>query len=92
MAKVNLEFVRITIPTDVKVWHCDFKIEMPLRTEVMGKVDAKRAANFSVEVTNEVAVAMDYKLPQGIFCERFRRGVEALFPVKYRGLGARVTQ
>ncbi len=92
VAKVNLEFIRVTIPTDVKVWHCDFKIEMPLRTEVMGKVDAKRAAKFSVEITNEVAANMDYKLPQGIFCERYRRGVEALFPVKYPDLGARVTQ
>ncbi len=88
VANANLEFVRVTIPTDVKVWHCDFKIEMPLRTELMGKVDAKRAANFSVEVTNEVAVAMDYKLPQGIFCHKFITGVDALFKSRYPKLGA----
>ena len=73
VANVNLEFVRVTIPTDVKVWHCPFKIEMPLRTEFMGKVDAKCAANFSVEITNEVGANMDFTLPQGIFAINLSR-------------------
>ncbi len=92
VAKVNLEFVRVTIPTDVKVWHCSFKIQMPLRTEFMGKVDAARAAKFSVVVTNEVGPTMDFKLPQGIFCDKFREGVTALFPVRYPKLGERITK
>ncbi len=49
-AKVNLEFIRIIVPTNVIVWHCEFKIEMPLRTEKMGKVSPGSAAKMSAEV------------------------------------------
>ncbi len=89
VAKVKLEFVRIVIPTDVKVWHCAFKIEMPLRTEFMGKVDAKRAASFSAEITNLAALDMDYKLPEGIFCRQYMSAVDATFKTKYPKLGAK---
>lgn len=92
VAKVHLEFVRVVIPTDVKVWHCDFKIEMPLRTEFMGKVDAKRAASLSAEITNLAALDMDYKLPPGIFCDKYRPAVDATFKSKYPRLGAKATQ
>lgn len=92
VAKVNLEFVHVVIPTDVKVWHCDFKIEMPLRTEFMGKVDAKRAASLSAEITNLAALDMDYKLPEGIFCDKYRPAVDATFKSKYPLLGSRVTK
>lgn len=92
VAKVHLEFVRVVIPTDVKVWHYDFKIEMPLRTEFMGKVDAKRAASLSAEITNLAALDMDYKLPQGIFCDKYRPAVDATFKAKYPRLGAKATQ
>ena len=62
---------------------------MPLRTEFMGKVDAKRAASLSAEITNLAALDMDYKLPQGIFCEKFVPAVDATFKSKYKKLGAK---
>ena len=92
VAKVNLEFVRVVIPTDVKVWHCPFKIEMPLRTEFMGIIDAKRAASLSAGIANTVAIGMDYKLPQGIFCDTFIDGMKSTFPSTYPKLGARITK
>ncbi len=89
VAKVNLEFVRIIFPTNVLVWHCPFNIEMPLRTAEMGQIDAKRAAKLSAEITNRVALDMDYTLPQGIFCDRYFEGVKATFKSTYPKLGAR---
>jgi hypothetical protein len=88
VAKVNLEFTRISLPFTVITWWCPFSVQMPLRTEVMGKVDATRAAMLSVEITNAVSPTMDYKLPQGIFCQRFMTSVDAAFKAKYPLLGA----
>jgi len=88
VAKVNLEFKKIRIPTSVITWWCRFNIEMPLRTEQMGRVDASRAAGFSVEITRPIAYSMDYDLPQGIFCFQFVNKVDAAFKSKYQGLGA----
>jgi hypothetical protein len=87
-AKVNLEFTRVLIPRGVKTWWCDFTIQMPLRTEFMGKVDASRAAGFSVEISNSVASGMDYTLPRGMFCTEFIKNVDKAFKSKYPRLGA----
>jgi hypothetical protein len=92
VAKVNLEFIRIVVPTSMTKWYCPFKIQMPLRTEFMGKVDAQRAAKFSVEITNSVAAGMDRTLPEGIFCERFMLLTRATFKVTYPFLGATATK
>ncbi|MGK3996415.1 hypothetical protein [Sorangium sp. So ce1024] len=91
VAKVKLNFRRLTVPHTVKNWSCDFSIEMPLRTEIYGRVDADRAARFSEEITEDVANRMDYHLPQGIFCSRFIEQTRVTFKSKYKGLGARVT-
>jgi hypothetical protein len=88
VAKVNLEFTRALIPRGVKTWWCPFNIEMPLRTEFMGRVDASRAASLSVEITNSVASGMDYSLPRGIFCSQFIENVDKAFKSKYPKLGA----
>lgn len=85
---MNLEFTQIILPVKVITWWCPFSVQMPLRTEFMGKVDASRAAMLSVEITNAVALTMDYKLPQGIFCQRFMTSVDAAFKAKYPLLGA----
>lgn len=92
VAKVNLEFVRVIIPTDVKVWHCRLNIEMPLRSEKWGKVDAKRAAQMSAKVANAVAADIDHSLPQGVFCHKFFLGMETKFPAMYPKLGERITK
>lgn len=89
-AKANLEFTRISLPLKVTTWFCPFRVEMPLRTELRGKVDAILAATMSAAVANSVVATMDYKLPQGIFCERFIDGMRKSFPVMYPGLGASV--
>lgn len=88
VANVNLGFTKIVIPTSVVSWFCSFNVEMPLRTEGMGKVSASRAADLSVEITEDVARGMDYSLPQGIFCEVFVPRVNAAFKTKYKLLGA----
>lgn len=87
VAKPNLEFRRINL-TGIITWSCRFNIEMPLRTEKMGRVDATRAAKLSVEITAAVADDMDFALPQGIFCIKFVGAVDALFKSKYKELGA----
>ena len=92
MAKPNLEFKRLVFPTGTKVWTCRFNIEMPLRTERMGRVDASHAAKMSVEVTESAGRDMDFTLPQGIFCEKFIKQVEATFKLKYPYLGSKVTK
>lgn len=89
-AKANLEFTRISLPLKVITWVCPFRVEMPLRTELLGKVDAIRAATMSAAVANSVVATMDYKLPPGIFCERFIDGMRKSFPAMYPGLGASV--
>jgi len=45
----------------------------------------------SALVTNAVTINMDFDLPQGIFCERFRSDVRAAFPIVYPKLGATVS-
>jgi hypothetical protein len=92
-AKVNLRFDRFLIPYIAETWYCPFRIEMPLRTEFMGKVSAKRAADFSEEITESVARDMlKSKVATGIFCTQFVPNVRAAFISKYKLLGARVIQ
>ena len=88
VAKVNLEFVRILIPISITTWWCPFNIEMPLRTEGMGKISATLAASMSAEITVGVARDMDYDLPQWIFCSQYVDKVDAAFKFKYPFLGA----
>lgn len=92
VAKVNLEFIKISLPAKLTKWYCPFTIQMPLRTEFMGKVDAIRAATLSAGVANVVAGGMDDKLPQGIFCQRFTSNMDATFKSMYPFLGAAVTR
>jgi hypothetical protein len=89
VAKVNLEFVHILIPISITAWWCPFTIEMPLRTEGMGKISATLAASLSSEITVGVARDMDYSLPQGIFCFQYIKNVHAAFKFKYPLLGAK---
>ena len=90
-AKVNLRFDRALLPYSAETWYCAFKIQMPLRTEFMGKVSAKRAADFSVEVTESVALDMlESKVSTAIFCFQFTKNVLAAFESKYPLLGARL--
>ncbi|WP_437777889.1 hypothetical protein [Sorangium sp. So ce1097] len=89
-AKANLKFEH-RFPGGTTEWYCAITIRMPLRTELMGKIDPLRAASLSEEITEEVGQLMDYKLPPGIFCKRFATQVDAAFRLKYKGLGASVT-
>ncbi|WP_437577704.1 hypothetical protein [Sorangium sp. So ce887] len=89
-AKANLKFTH-KFSGGTTEWHCAITIKIPLRTELMGKIDPIRAASLSEEITEEVANVMDYNLPPGIFCKRFAIQVDAAFKSKYKGLGARVT-
>ncbi|MDC0681529.1 hypothetical protein [Sorangium atrum] len=89
-AKTNLNFKHVS-SAGTREWSCAVTIKMPLRTEAMGKIDPLRAANLSEEITEEVASAMDPKLPPGIFCKQFAGAADAAFKFKYMGLGASVT-
>ncbi|AUX39738.1 hypothetical protein SOCE26_011330 [Sorangium cellulosum] len=89
-ANVKLKFERYYIPHSVKIWYCPFVIGMPIRAEFMGKIDPDLAASLSEEVTEYVGRRVDYKLPQGIFCERFIGAVQERFDFKYELLGAKV--
>ena len=90
-AKVNLRFDRVLVPYIAETWYCPFKIAMPLRTEFMGKVSAKRAADFSEEITESVARDMlKSKVATGIFCTQYVPNVRAAFKFKYPDLGATV--
>ena len=92
VAKANLEFVNIVIPTSIISWWCPIGIEMPLRTTLMGKISASLAASMSVEMSVRVARDIDYSLPQGLFCMQFVNEVRAAFKSKYPKLGYKVTQ
>ena len=65
-------------------------IGMPLRTKLMGRISPSRAAALSVEIGEATARAMDYKLPNGIFCHKFIAEMSALFKGRYPFLGAAV--
>jgi hypothetical protein len=91
-ARANLKFRLLTVPRKIENWSCAFTIGMPFRTEAMGQIDPIRAASLSEEVTEDVANRMDYKLPPGIFCERFILAARAAFKSKYPLLGARVVK
>lgn len=91
-AKANLEFIRVDlIPPGVTRWKCPITIKMPLRTEKMGPIPPSLAATMSAGIANMVTIGMDFELPQGIFCDRFVRGVELTFKATYPLLGSRVT-
>jgi hypothetical protein len=85
VAKANLEFEH-----NDATWYCGLTIGMPLRNHVYGKISASRAADISVDVTEGVAVKMEYDLPPGIFCTDFRKKVELAFESKYPKLGETV--
>lgn len=89
-AKANLKFMHRS-SRGVAEWYCAITIKMPIRTELMGRIDPLHAANLSEEITEEVAQLMDYNLPPGIFCKRFAIAADAAFKSKYQGLGASVT-
>jgi len=91
VAKANLEFIKKRRGGST-MWTCPLTIGMPLRNHAYGKISANRAATMSVDVTEEVASGMDFNLPQGIFCDRFVKGVDTTFPSKYPDLGSRVTK
>lgn len=88
-AKANLEFIKKRRGGST-TWTCGLTIEMPLRPEKMGKISASLAAIMSAEVAEEVAYEMDFNLPQGIFCDRFRTGMDVTFKSKYPNLGSKV--
>ncbi|WP_437514990.1 hypothetical protein [Sorangium sp. So ce1099] len=89
-AKANLKFKHVS-SAGTREWYCSLTVKMPLRTELMGKVDALRAAELSEEITEDVGQLMDYNLPPGIFCKSFAIQTDAAFKLKYKGLGASVT-
>ena len=89
-AKANLEFIKAIVPSSVTKWYCKFTIGMPPRPEMMGNISAKRAADLSVEITEDVARGMDYDLPAVTFCADFIIAARAAFKAKYPYLGSRV--
>lgn len=93
-ARANLKFkdIHVSRSGSAREWYCDFTIGMPLRTRMMGQIDAIRAATLSEEVTEDVATRMrkDYKLPPGIFCDRFITELRTRFKSMYPDLGARI--
>jgi len=91
-ARADLEFWHVVIPHWPRHWRCAFTIEMPLRTEAAGPISSSEAAVFSVEIAEDVARAMNYDLPEGLFCLRFVGERRALFKSRYEKLGARVTR
>src|SRR4051812_2340597 len=66
VAKANLKFWAIHLPP--RAWQCPVTVEMPFRAEKMGRISSKRAATMSAEVATATMQAMNFKLPQGIFC------------------------
>ncbi|WP_437665648.1 hypothetical protein [Sorangium sp. So ce1182] len=75
---------------------CMVHIGMPLRSEVWGKISAKRAASISADVANWAANEVYKKdggedLPPGIFCRTFKsRMIEEFDTAYYKPLGAKV--
>jgi hypothetical protein len=91
-ARADLGFWHVVLPHWPQRWRCVLTVEMPLRTKAAGPISSSEAAIFSVEIAEDVARAMDYDLPQGIFCRRFVEEMGALFKSRYERLGARVRQ
>jgi hypothetical protein len=92
-AKANLPFEKFDFPAAI-TWYCTITIGMPIRHSVRGYISPATAATMSAAVTNSVAKRMaeskEFNLPQGVFCIRFRKGVETAFPATYPDLGAKV--
>ncbi len=96
-ADAKLGFVRMQwgmIPT--YVWQCDIRVEVPIRTKMMGRISPRWAAVTSAQVASE---ASDVLLPeeewQGRsteFCLKLREGMNRMFSARYDKLGARVVK
>jgi hypothetical protein len=89
-ARADLDFWHVVLPRWPDHWRCLLTVGMPLRTEAAGPIPSREAAIFSVEIAEDAARAMDYNLPQGIFCKRFIESMNRLFKARYPKLGARV--
>lgn len=89
-AKADLEFIKIIVPIKTIRWRCRIAIQVPLRTQEMGKISASLAAAMSSGIPNMVTLGIDFDLPQGIFCETFHTGVKVTFKATYPKLGSRV--
>jgi hypothetical protein len=71
VARAKLDFSYVLFPTRIKRWQCPLGVEMPIRTETKGRFSPRRAAELAAKMANDVGRRIDYKLPQGIFCDKF---------------------
>lgn len=75
-------------------WTCQITVGMPVRAQAFGVISPVDAATLSAALATRSWKKLREKspdLPPGIFCSRFKTGMEALFAAKpYDALGARV--
>jgi hypothetical protein len=91
LARPSLSFTHVVFPTRISRWQCTFTLEMPIRTEKMGRFSPRRAADVSAKIANDVGRRMDYKLPEGIFCTTFISNMDKTFKSPpYNKIGASV--
>lgn len=91
VAATTLKFFR-WISFAPEAWMCSITVEMPLRTELLGKISTSAAAKASADVATEAADKLaPLAYPRGIFCTRLSIEMQGIFnSPKYQGLGARV--
>jgi hypothetical protein len=93
-ADATLKFVdgRPFIPA---VWACTLTIEMPMRTELRGRISADQAATWSAEVatkaSSDVMHTKDGWVPAE-FCNQWRAKMREIFSKDpYKGIGPRIS-
>lgn len=89
-ARADLPFWHVVIPHWPQRWRCALTVELPLRTEKVGRISSSRAAELSVEIAEDTARAMDYDLPSTLFCTTFIANMGRLFKFRYPTIGAKV--
>jgi hypothetical protein len=59
-------------------------------TKLVGRITPLHAATLSAQIATATALDLDYNLPAGLFCHKFKDEMQRRFGAQ-RGLGARVT-
>ena len=91
-AKLNFVDSRSSITS---AWTCTLTIEMPLRTELKGKISAEKAAEWSAQVATQASSEVMHTKEGWVpaeFCNAWREKMKAIFKEEpYKGIGVRIS-
>jgi hypothetical protein len=76
------------------VWWCSLTVQMPLRTEIYGKISPGAAADMTADVLTDASSFTMHKKSewiQALFCKTLAKDMTKLFNDRYKGVGPTIS-